>query len=98
MLVFDSGRRATGNAVEPLDASVDGSEGVTHRLHPDQAVAEDEGVDSVLGLGLRGRRLPFDEQDVVLEQGRGDLPLGVGEIAEQPLKRLSDTILAAQNA
>ncbi len=72
--------------------------GVAHRLHPDQAVPEDERVDPVFHLGRRRDRGPFQEEHVALVDLRLQLPGRVRHVGQQLGKRLADAVLAPLGA
>src|SRR3954466_11366125 len=69
---------------------------VADGLRADQAVAEHERVDAVLGVRLLRLRVPLDEQHVTLEDLRRDVPLGVQQVGEQLLERLAHAVLAVE--
>src|SRR6202044_817460 len=73
-------------------------DGVADRLHPDQAVAEHEGVDAVIDPGRPGVRGPLKEEHVAFEDQRLQVPGRVRHIGKQLSERLPDAVLAALDA
>jgi len=71
---------------------------IADRLHPDQAVAENEGVDAVVNPGRPGVRGPFQEEHVAFEDQCLQIPGRVRHIGEQLSERLPDAVLAALDA
>jgi hypothetical protein len=71
---------------------------VADRLHPDEAVAEHEGVDAVLHAGRGGVRGPFQEQDVALVDLGLQIPGRVRDVREQLGERRPDALLTTQDA
>jgi hypothetical protein len=58
-------------------------QGVADGLHPDQAVAEHEGVDAVLDAVAATLGAPLQEQDVAFVDGGLDVPGGLRDLAEE---------------
>ena len=75
-----------------------GLQGVADGQDPDEAVAEDEGVDAVLDPVAAALGAPLQEQDVVLVDGGLDVPGGLRDLAEELGERLADAVLAALDA
>src|SRR5882724_2865249 len=71
---------------------------VTDGLGLDESVAEDEGVDAVLGPVGPGRGRPFEEEHVGPEQRRPHLPVGLRKIREQLDEPLADAVPSPPDA
>src|SRR5206468_5665594 len=72
-------------------------QGVADGLDPDEAVAEDEGVDGVLDPVAAALGPPLQEQDVVLVESGLEVPGRLGDLAEELGERLADAVLAAEH-
>jgi len=71
---------------------------VADGLGLDESVAEDEGVDAVLGPVGPGRGRPFEEEHVAPEQRRPHLPVGLRKILEQLDEPLADAVPSPPDA
>jgi hypothetical protein len=86
-IAFDVGSLARG-----------GKQRVADSLRADQAITEEERVDSVLDPMRPGISSPFQEEDVALVDGGLDRPLGVWQFVEEPGEGLPYALLPTLNA
>src|SRR5215211_8151179 len=74
------------------------SQGGADGLDPDQAIAEDKGVDAVLDPVAAALGAPLQQQDVVLEDGGREIPGRLRDLPKDAGEGLADAVLAAEHA